>query len=80
MLKQMYPDFILVEQCEQQKRQLYYSFSITVLGWIILGAVLITIISCIWECLLQHRRVNTIDSRLKELELTEEIKNRIKIV
>ena len=80
MLKQMYPDFILVEQCEQQKRQLYYSFSITVLGWIILGAVLITIISCIWECLLQHRRVDIMDSRLKELEITEEIKNRIKIV
>ena len=51
MLKQMYPDFILVEQCEQQKQQIVYTVSITVLGWIILGAVLLTIVSCIYECI-----------------------------
>ena len=29
MLKQMYPDFILVEQCEQQKQKMMYTFSVT---------------------------------------------------
>jgi len=73
-------ELITLQQCNIEKQQLYEAANQYFAMVTLVFCILFWVCSCIYDSCTQYKRVGELEERLKTLERTEEIKNRIKSV
>lgn len=72
------PYLITVEQCNSEKDQLIDNLMFIHAMWVLFGILFTLIASSLVEWCFQCKKVDTMEERLRELELTEKITEKIR--